>query len=431
MPAIPKTDPNVSLVALRAWIREKTILAALESFHQQLGDVFQIDLPNFKPIMMVGKEAAKFVLVEEKENLNWRTESDPVTHLLRDGVLVIDGQPHDAMRRTMNEGIHKKLVNGYVENFWRRTDEVTATWSDTVDMLVEMRKIALLILVDTLYGVNFSDDLARLWTPILKSIAYISPGVWMLWRGAPRPGYEKPLRQLDDYLYAMIRYRRKNPQEKADLLGILTANEYLKDGVIRDQLLTMLIAGHDTSTALLSWALYLLGKHPDVLRKAQAEVDAVLGDAIPDYEHLAKLTYLGWVIDESLRMYPPIHLGSRVAARDLDFQGYAIPEGTRVLYSIYLTHHHPAYWDTSHVFRPERFAVKKAQPYEFLAFGAGKRNCIGSYFAEIESKVVLARILQQFNLTLLPQKVHPHMGATLEPRPGVKMKIQPRNRQGM
>ncbi|MBZ0304488.1 MAG: cytochrome P450, partial [Anaerolineae bacterium] len=347
---IPVTEADVSLVALKAWMREKTILAALESFHQQLGNIFQMNLPGFKPVMLVGPEAARFVLVNEKEHLLWRSASDPVTALLRQGVLVIDGEMHDSIRGEMSPSLHRKMVETYVASYRQRTDEITACWQPEkpVDMLVEMRKIALLILMDTLYGINFSGDLKKLWTPILKSIAYISPGLWMVWRGVPRPGYQRQLRVLDDYLYQIIRHRRQFPAD--DLLGILTANPHLSDGFIRDQLLTLLIAGHDTSTALLTWVLFLLGKHPEALQKAQAEVDAVLQGEIPQMEHLPNLVYLEQVIDETLRLYPPIHLGSRVAAVDLEFAGYQISKGTRVLYSIYLTHRMAEYWPDPHRF---------------------------------------------------------------------------------
>jgi cytochrome P450 len=203
----------------------------------------------------------------------------------------------------------------------------------------------------------------------------------------------------------------------------------MDDHLIRDQLLTMLIAGHDTSTALLSWALYLLGKHPAVMEKARAEVDSVLGDEIPTLEQVAGLRYLDQIVDETMRLYPPIHLGSRVAAIDLDFQGYTIPAGTRIMYSIFLTQRMPQYWDNPDAFKPERFEAeaKRAQtPYAFLPFGGGPRNCIGAAFAQVEAKVVLARLLQHYHLTLTPKRVRMFMGATLEPRPGVWMTVQRR-----
>ncbi len=427
--SIPTPKGPTSLRALRALRREHSVLAALEVFNRELGDIFRFTLPGFKPVMLVGPEAARMVLVSSRDDLRWRNEADPVTLLLRHGVLVEDGDAHDRLRRTMNPALHKQMLNNYAAAMVRGTDQIVQQWRDDEprDMLVEMRRVALLILMETLYRVDFSPELDRLWSAILKTLQFISPGLWILWPGIPRPGYERALRQMDDYLYQIIRLRRACLGETDDLLGGLIAAG-LDDDLIRDQLLTMLIAGHDTSTALLSWALYLLGQHPPAMSQAQNEVDSVLAGQTPTLEHAAHLHYLGQVIDEALRLYPPIHLGSRVAAVDLPFQGYTIPAGTRVMYSIYLTHRQPAYWDEPGAFRPERFAPgqPRPQPYTYLPFGGGPRNCIGAAFAQVETKLVLARILQQVELAALPKPVYAHMGATLEPRPGVPMRVKRR-----
>jgi cytochrome P450 len=188
----------------------------------------------------------------------------------------------------------------------------------------------------------------------------------------------------------------------------------------------MLIAGHDTSTALLAWALYLLGRHPSILARVQVEVKDVLGQAPPTSETIVGLTCLDQVVKETLRLYPPIHLGMRTAATDLEFQGYGIPAGTRVLYSIYLSQRDPRYWPEPHRFAPDRFtaAQNRARPhYVYLPFGGGPRNCIGFTFAQVEARVVLARIFQRVDLKLLQHNIRVHMGATLEPRPGVLMKV--------
>lgn len=423
-PTIPIPDNETSLAALKSLLRERTVMAAMDVFHQHMGNIFRIPVPGFNPVMLVGPEAARFVLVSQRGDLRWRSEGDPVTDLLHHGVLVEDGDSHDAIRRTMNPALHKQMLGGYIKSMWQKTDQVSAKWvGQPLDMLVEMRRVALLILVDTLFNVDFEPDLERMWTPILKTLKYISPGAWIIWRGIPRPGYKNGLQQMDAYLYQIIRARRAKPDENNDLLGMLITSG-IDDHLIRDQLLTMLIAGHDTSTSLLTWALYLLGKHPSVKERARLEVDTVLGDSTLTLEHMAQLHYLDQIIDETLRLYPPIHLGSRVAANDLEFQGYTIPGGTRVMYSIYLTHRMSEYWQQPLDFKPERFEAeaKRAQtPYSFLPFGGGPRNCIGAAFAQIEAKVVLARILQHFDLTLQQKQVRMFMGATLEPRPGILM----------
>jgi len=399
-----------------------------------MGDIFRLSLPGFKPVVLVGPEANRFVLVTARNHFLWRPEGDPVTRLLRHGVLVQDGEEHDTLRRIMNPALHRRRLPGYVEAMWRYTDQVSATWNPSapVDMLVEMRRIALLILMGTLFKVDFAPDLDRLWPAILRILNYISPSFWLVWRSVPRPGYRDAQRHIDDYLYRVIRARRAAVGEADDLLGLLVTTPGMSDDLIRDQLLTMLIAGHDTSTALLSWALYLLGSHPALMARAQAEVDSVLGEDAPDFTRLERLVYLERVVKETLRLYPPIHIGNRTAAIDLEFQGYRIPAGTRVVYSIYLTHRHPHHWPEPEQFDPDRFTSEQdrgRKPYIYLPFGGGPRNCIGAAFAEVEAKVILARILQTFDLRLIHTKVRPHMGATLEPRPGVIMLAQ-RRRKG-
>ncbi|MBC8098233.1 MAG: cytochrome P450, partial [Armatimonadetes bacterium] len=213
-----------------------------------------------------------------------------------------------------------------------------------------------------------------------------------------------------------------------DMLSVLV-NLGMSDTAIRDQLMTMLVAGHDTTTAMLAWAFYLLGEHPDAVTQAQAEIDAVLGDSVPDAENTQLLPYLNALINETMRLYPPLHFGSRLAAADLEFNGYPIPKGTRVLYSIFLTHRHPDLWQQPDAFIPERWVspVKAERPYyAYVPFGGGARMCIGAAFAQVEVRIVLARVLQGFNLAKRGGAAHMHMGVTIEPRPGVPMSVQRR-----
>lgn len=407
-------------------------MSTLQVFHHLLGDVFRITLPGFNPVMMAGPEANRFVLVKERQALSWRPVGDPVTKLLRHGVLIEDGQWHDRLRESMNPALHKQRMGDYVEVMWQCTDEVATAWHGPgpYDMLDEARRISLLILMKTLFGVDFSADLPRLWDSILKLLEYISPGLWLFWRGVPRPGYGRAIDEVDEYLYDIIARRRQAAAVKDDLLGLLIATGWMSDGLIRDQLLTMLIAGHDTVTALMAWTLYLLGRHPEAKERARAEVDTVLGSAPPTYEASEELEYLDRVIKESLRLYPPIHVGTRRALEDLTFDGYQLPQGNRVLYSIYLTHRDPKQWQNPDSFDPDRFIQRRGQrtvvPYSYVPFGGGPRNCIGALYGQVEARIVLARLLQTIDFRLEGKDVHMHMGATLEPRPGVLMSVRRR-----
>ncbi len=201
--------------------------------------------------------------MDGRRDLHWRNDADPVTGLLRHGLLVEDGEGHDQLRKQIMPALHRKQVESYIEKMWRRTDQITGSWQagKTYDMLVEMRRLALLIVMDTLFDVDITPDLERLLPSILDVLKFISPGLWLL--GIPRRNYDKSIATINAYMERLIRQRRSRPAARENLLDEMIAGG-MDDGLIRDQMLTLLIAGHDTSTALLAWTLYLVGKHPEV-----------------------------------------------------------------------------------------------------------------------------------------------------------------------
>jgi cytochrome P450 len=347
---------------------------------QHVGRFFQIPIPGFRPYVVFGPEANRKVLVTERDKVLWRN-TDPVTDLLDHGVLIVDGEEHDHYRKLMEPPLHSSRLADYTSQFITHTDKVSSQWQDgqVVDMLVESRKMAMLIIMDTLFSKDVSDDLPLIWTPILKAIEYISPGMWIIWRKIPRPGFKKHLKTLDDYLYRIITDRRASTSEPDLLQHLIDAG--LTDNVIRDQMLTMLIAGHDTSTALLAWAFALLGQHPDIHQRVIQEVDT-----------MERSPLLDQVIKESLRLYPPIHIGNRRVAEEMGFTEGNILVDERMFYSIYLTHRDPAIWENAEDFCPERFANgKKTPPFSYVPFGGGPRVCIGAAFGQAEARIVMAR----------------------------------------
>jgi cytochrome P450 len=415
--------------ALHAFIKERSPLGPLKVMARELGRFFQIPIPGFHPFVVFGPEANQKVLVTERNKVLWRN-TDPVTDLLRRGVLVTDNQEHDHYRDLMEPSLHPSILAEYRQMMIEQTDRVSSTWKDgeVVDMLVEGRKIALLIIMQALFSKDVWSDLPRIWTPILKSIKYISPGMWIFWRRIPRLGYKSHLKTLDEYLFGMIQERRNRRPETlegkkdwkvesgtGDLLQHLI-EAGLRDDVIRDQMLTMLIAGHDTSTALLAWTFALLGQHADVHARLVEEVNL-----------LEKSPLLDQVIKESLRLYPPIHIGNRRVMEEMKFREGDVPAGERMFYSIYLTHRDPSIWQNPDDFCPERFAHgKKTPPFSYVPFGGGPRACIGAAFGQAEARIVLTRLLQTHKFEFMNHKIHAHMGATLEPRPGVRLRLMKR-----
>lgn len=428
--ALPTADLAAARGAASAFARHGHVLAAFEALHDALGDVFRLPLPGFDGVVLVGPEANRFLLVDARDSFRWRAEGDPVTRLLRQGVLVTDGALHDEFREMMTPALHRRVFDSFIASMNRSADRVISDWRDgtRVDLLTEMRRVALLVLVETLFRDDFGPRMTRLWPAVLRTIRYISPGPWLVWPGVPRLGYARAVRRLDGYFHGLIARRRARAGGGDDLVGALI-DAGLSDEVIRDQLLTLFIAGHDTSTASLAWTFYTLATHPDALARAREEVDAVLGDGAPTAAHLRPLRYLECVIKETARLYPPIHLGSRIAAVDIEYQGYRIPAGTRVVYSIYLTHRDRRHWPEPERFDPDRFAPESHEPrnaYSYLPFGGGPRNCLGAAFAQVEAKVVVARILQRYDVRFVGGRVRPRMRATLEPNPGVLVEVRKR-----
>lgn len=424
-----KLSPETGRAAMRALIQEGSPLGPLKVMAKHMGRFFQIPLPGFRPYVVFGPEANRKVLVTERDKVLWRN-TDPVTDLLGHGVLIVDGEEHDHYRKLMEPPLHPSKLPNYTHMMIAQTDRVATTWKDgeTVDMLVESRKIALLIIMQTLFSKDAWDDLPLIWTPILKAIEYISPGLWIIWRKMPRFGFRKPLKVLDEYLFGIIKDRRRQTADRANNNGHLSAvsghdllqhliDAGLTDKVIRDQMLTMLIAGHDTSTALLAWTFALLGQHADIHSRVVKEVDSQEKSALLDQ-----------VIKESLRLYPPIHIGNRRVANEMEFSEGNVPAEERMFYSIYLTHRDPEIWENAEDFCPERFARgRKTPPFSYVPFGGGPRACIGGAFGQAEARIVMSRLLQTYTFEFTNHKIHAHMGATLEPRPGVMMKVTKRN----
>ncbi len=411
--ALKSISPQTGRAALQSLLREGSPLGPLKIMAQHIGHFFQIPIPGFRPFVVFGSEANRKVLVTERNKVVWRN-TDPVKDLLRRGVLVVDGEEHDHYRQLMEPPLHPSQLSSYTQMMIEQTDLVSSLWKDgeTVDMLVEGRKIALLIIMQTLFGKDVWNDLPRIWIPILKAIKFISPGPWIFWRRMPRFGFRGYLKVLDDYLFDIIHERRKHKEKPQDLLQHLI-DAGLSDDVIRDQMLTMLIAGHDTSTALLAWTFALIGQHPDFHARLVEEIDT-----------REKSQLLDQVIKESLRLYPPIHIGNRRVVENMEFHEGTVPAGERMFYSIYLTHREPGIWENAEDFCPERFAHgRKTPPFSYIPFGGGPRSCIGAAFGQAEARTVIARLLQTHKFEFTHHKIHAHMGATLEPRPGVEMRV--------
>ncbi len=243
----------------------------------------------------------------------------------------------------------------------------------------------------------------------------------------------RPSARSNSVVYRIIAERQASGRSANDLLSMLLDAEDAETGErmtpqqVRDEMMTIFLAGHETTATTLAWACYLLAQHPDVERKLRDELDAVLGGRIPTTQDLPRLTYTRMVIDEVLRLYPAAWMFGRRLLADDELCGYHIPAGTKITISPYITHRFPSLWEQPEVFDPQRFAPERpvARPrFAYYPFAGGPRVCIGNTFALMEGQLILAMIYQTFRLRLLPgHPVRPKPTATLQPHPGVWMTL--------
>jgi cytochrome P450 len=245
-------------------------------------------------------------------------------------------------------------------------------------------------------------------------------------------------RVLDEIVLGEIAQRRADPDPgRLDVLSLLLgvrddAGEGFSDREVRDQLMTLMFAGHDTSTSTLTFMMYELARRPDVVEKLQEEQDRVLGGAVPDIEKLEReMPYLDMVLEEVLRLYPPAWIGPRRAVREFEFGGHTVPEGAYVNYCSWASHRIPEFFPDPEAFVPERFSRERKAELPrgaYVPFGGGKRICIGKRFGQIEVKLVATMLLQRMRLCLLPgRSMSVRQMPTLSPKGGLEMRVLPRS----
>lgn len=240
---------------------------------------------------------------------------------------------------------------------------------------------------------------------------------------------------VDEVIYGIIEQHRTQTAVHNDLLDMLLNasddnGKLMSDQQIRDEVITIFSAGHETTANLLTWTLYLLARHPDVLAKLRQELDTLVQGEIPTAEDLQQLVYTRAVLNESMRLRPPVGIMMRRISRNTELDGYLLKQGRLVIFSIYNIHHHPDFWQQPEQFDPERFLSDENRRFSFMPFGTGERVCIGNHFALLESQLLLSMIIQHFDLRLLDtDEAEIEMAVTLKPKGGVPVKLAVRSRR--
>ena len=429
-----------------SWARTHQIahdpLPLLLGAYEELGPIFTMRLLHSRVVFMLGPEANHYVTVGHPENFHWRESSfGDLIPLLGDGLLTVDEDYHDRARAIMMPAFHREQIAAMTEAMTIEAEAAIAALpvGEVVDVYEWMRNLAMRIAMRALLGLD-PDEAgkgAAAAAHFERALGYygIDFGLRLL-RGPGTPWRKlvSSRQVLDEIVFGEISRRRAHPDPgRSDILSLLVAargagGEEFTDTEIRDQLMTLMFAGHDTSTSTLTFLLHELARHPEVTRKLHAEQDQVLGGASPTAPQLEKeMPYLDMVLDEVLRLYPPAWIGPRRAIREFEFAGRTVPKGAYVNYCSWASHRLPEVFPQPEAFIPERFTRerKAALPRgAYVPFGGGSRICIGKRFGQTEVKLVATKLLQQLRVEALPGRtITIRQMPTLSPKDGLRMRV--------
>jgi len=421
----------------------RDILGTHLRWHQKYGDIVRIP---FRPATFIihDPEDIKHVLLNNTGNYR------KVGRFIRDNRIVGKGlfsseEPlHMRQRRLIQPMFHHDQLVSYTSAIAESTDQYLSNWKDgdIIEMSGEMMRLTLTIVGKSLFSINLleeSVDLINAWTTCQHEITRFQHYPFLNFLPeAVKPRFNRALRELNDAINQLIEKRRAARERPHDLLSVLLEATY-EDGSgmstqqIRDEVMTFLIAGHETTGNSIAWTLWLLSQHPEVERAVREETQAANSATATPADLVSRFPYLRMVIAESLRLYPGAwNIARQAVAADVLPSGTPIPAMSVISMIQYASHRNPKYFPDPECFDPLRFDVRKQiVQFSYFPFGGGPRHCIGEQFAKMEITMILAELLRRFHLTLVPgQVIEPEPLITLRPKHGILMRVSRRHTEG-
>jgi cytochrome P450 len=399
--------------------------------YERYGPVSALGYGPLRFVYLLGPDANELILASGHEQFEWREAFKGLIPVDGDTALVVtDGPDHARRRRLVQPAFGIRRIEGYLPVI---ADEAAScigriAAGEEVDLHEEMKTTVRRIAIRTLFGDALGARSEHFGEQLQVAIDFANlPPYRQLHRDLPFTRYRRAKRAtqaLDEVIYAEIDRRRTSPGDEADLLTALLAAADEADGLsdveIRDQVVSLIAAGYETTSAHATWTIYALLRHPEVLAKVRAEL-AALGDGPITHDGLASLRYLDATLDESLRLYGPAPISARYARNGFTFAGHTVRPKSLVVYSTYVTHRLPEFWDDPMAFRPERWLDGARPPaHVFAPFGGGYRRCIGFAMATLEVKVLMAELFRSVDLTLITQEPRPAGLASMYPKDGLR-----------
>lgn len=442
----PGLKLNLPFYITRKFFRPGDPIKLFEYLNETYGSMSHYRIANSDVFVVHEPEFIREILVNQADKFIKERTQKRMKILLGNGLITSDGEFHKRQRRIAAPAFHRQRIQAYGAVMTDRALAMRAEWQPgkEIGALAEMMRITLQIVARTLLNtdvtaevqqindeVNAIMDLYNFLVALPRAEAYLN---W------PIPGlmrFRRARKRLDAVVYRIIAEHRAENIDRGDLLSMLLRSRDdeadhsgMTDEQVRDEILTIFLAGYETVATALTWTWYLLAQNPEAEARMHEEIDRVLQGRAPTLEDLPQLKYVEMVFAESMRLYPPAWAMGRQATVDIELGPYRLPAGSYVFFSQYIIQRNPEYWPEPLEFRPERFSVdQKAARSRFIyfPFGAGSRQCIGEAFAWMEGVLVLTTLAQKWRLRLIPgQKIELQPKITLRPKPEIRMIPEPR-----
>ena len=362
--------------------------------------------------------------------------------LVGNGLVTSEGDFWRRQRRLAQPAFHRQRISSYGDIMVQYAQRTIANWRDgeVRDLSRDMTRLTLEIVVKTLFNSDVSQDadhVGQILTSIVKPFASQATLKWILDNRLPTPGHRRyfnAVSEIDRIVFRIIAERRASGYDEGDLLSMLLQAQdddgtRMSDAQLRDEVMTLFLAGHETTALALSWSWYLLASHPEAEKVFHAELDEVLGGRTPSVSDMPRLKYTEMIAKEAMRLYPPAYAVGREALEETEIGGFRVPKGTQLFAFQWVTHRDARFFDDPAAFKPERWAgeaIEQLPKYAYFPFGGGPRQCIGNYFAMMEIVLLLATIGQRFRFELTGEKVEVLPVLSLRPKSGIKAVVKKR-----
>ena len=443
LPSVPKVGGALPFLGNIIDMGRDT-LGFLEKMARERGDIVGFQLGPRPAMLVSGPDEVEQVLLKQHANFpKARFFWQSVEALLGQGLLTSDGALWQKQRKLAAPAFAGQRLLSYGPVMVQLAERVLGKWHDgqVLDVHPEMMAIGIRIAAKTFFDSEVEEDVAGIsaaTNDVIEEVAARFTRPILIPDAVPLPGhlrYTRAIKRVEKVIQRIVAEQRAAQNDKGDYLSMLLMardenGQPMSDVEIRDEVMTALAAGYETTAAALSWSLLLLGEHPEIQDRIAAELKEQIGDRPIAHEDLAKLSYLENVVIEAMRLYPPAWAVGRESKEDTEVGGFFIPGGTTIIVSPWVTHRNGRYYEDPMEFRPERWAGdfrRKLPRFAYFPFGGGPRICLGSRFAMMETMLLLGTIVARFSLERVPNKpVVPAPSITLRPKGGIWLKIKAR-----